>query len=326
MYNISDTLTFPVGNLKIDINNISDNLIIAANDFYCSGILGYTVFLSAGFTRYVSKIALQKEPQNEKTIKKSVTGGLWGDAIDYKEENAFALCLPDNPNKYTAKLKDYTRIVELVNNTINESYHSVLLKRFIEAYPSKQDKVVCILPKHMIQLVSLGSFKGSAEDYVDVKEVVCALTYIAVGTEMNNKSAIAHFAGTLLIDWRLDKKEEKEEEEEYCYYDYTKVRAYLASQEYIEKAMSRIVEEYTGEIDRKDVSKYNDSNYRGGAVSNFSLGVAEEHINFNDFSFLNALSIIKSWEERRGVNLELDDLETDYYNARLKAPHIPDPF
>jgi hypothetical protein len=334
MYNISDTLTFPVGNVRLNQSSVPNNLVLTANDFYCSGILGYTAFLIGSVNKYTTKVALDKETLNENIDflkynsmrQKSVTGGPWAEAIEYKEENAFALCLPEKPNKYAAERKDYTSIVELINKTIDESYHTVLLNRFIAAYPDKKDKVVCILPKHMIQLTSLGSFKGSAEDYADVKEVVCALTYIAVGTEMSNKCAITVAAGGLLIDWKIKEKDEDGEWPFYRKFRANLVRAYLRAQDYIEDAMSLIIQEYTGEVNREELSKYDVSNYRGAAVSNFSLGITEEHINFNDFSFLNALSIVKSWEERRGVDLELDNLKEDYYEARRKAPHIPDHF
>ena len=351
MYRISETLRYPIGYVSYNsYYTPEESLILAANDFFCSGIVGYTAFLQGSSNGKISKVALETDLEQKSFDTKgypisryNVTGGAWCEAIENKEKNAFGLCDPELKNKYSAESGHYSKILKLVQEKIGYREHYKLLDEFVEAYPHKKDKVFCVLPKSMITICNLGSFVGTSEDYYLVKEVLSALSYIAAGCEMTNKCSVSLSAGRLLLEWRLvdnSNNNNDDDSEEWSYIDHwlerrrynvvnNSVRAtgYLASREYIEDAFSRILQHYSSRVSTEELGKFNVPNtYKGTVVTNFNLGIDSEHIHFNDFSFLNALSIVKNWEESTGVNLELDSLESDYYLARERAPYIDDPF
>jgi hypothetical protein len=360
MYRISETLRFPIGYVSYkDHYTPADNLILAANDFFCSGIVGYTAFLSGNRTKRTSKTSLETnqevEPKEDiySTLfpiqRHNVTGKAWCDALEYKEKNVFGLCEPEILNKYSAERNDYNKILKLVEDTIGYKQHCDLLEEFIDVYPDKKDKVVCVLPKSIINITNLGDFAGTSQDYYLVKEVLCALSYIAAGCEPTNKCSVSLSAGRLLLEWRLMENNidnNVDDSEEWSFLKPMLNRhinnainngvnngvingvyatGYLASQEYIEDAFSRILQEYSLKVSTEELSKYKVAeDYKGTVVTNFNLGIDSEHLYFNDFSFLNALSIVKRWEETKGINLGLDNLESDYYQARERAIYIED--
>jgi hypothetical protein len=358
MYRISETLTYPIGYVSYkDYNIAEDNLILAANDFFCSGIVGYTALLSGNNTRITSKMALETNPEIESKdsfdpkvypIQRcNVTGKAWCDAIEYKEKNVFGLCEPEIKNKYSAESGDYSNILKSVEDTIGYRQHYDLLEEFIAAYPDKKDKVVCILPKSMVTITNLGNFVGTSEDYYSAKEVLCALSYIAAGCEATNKCSVSLSAGRLLLEWRLMDNSIDNSVNESEKWSFLKpmlnrsinnainngvingvyATGYLASREYIEDAFSKILQQFSSKVSTEELSKYNvPQTYKGTVVTNFNLGIDSEHLHFNDFSFLNALSIVKTWEESKCLNLGLDNLESDYYQARERALYIDDPF
>ena len=110
MYKISDTLKYPIGYVSYNNYHAAEGLILATDDFFCSGIVGYTAFLQGSSNRKLSKVALETaaeqktyEIKGHPTSRYNVTGGVWCEAIENKEKNAFGLCDPEVKNRYSAE-------------------------------------------------------------------------------------------------------------------------------------------------------------------------------------------------------------------------------